>query len=56
MIGTEIVEKVAKVTNGSAEGVGKVVGVVFNNMASTIEGNTKQKLTRIGDLLIIRRS
>lgn len=41
MIGSTIVEKVAKVTGG----------VVFNNMSSSIEGNTKEKLQRIGDIL-----
>ncbi|WP_321367916.1 phage tail tape measure protein [uncultured Desulfuromusa sp.] len=49
--GTEIVAKVAKVTNGAAEGVGEVVGVVFNNMADSLAGSATEKIGRIGDVL-----
>ncbi len=49
--GTEIVSKVAKVTRGSAENVGTIVGDIFNNMGSKMTGSTEEKLTRIGDLL-----
>lgn len=49
--GTEIVAKVAKVTKGAAEGVGEVVGVVFNNMADSLAGSATEKISRIGDVL-----
>lgn len=50
-MGSEIVSKVAKVTGGQAEGVGEVIGGVFNNFGSSLEGNTEERLKRIGDIL-----
>lgn len=50
-IGSEIVSKVAKVTGGSAEGVGEIIGGVFNNFGGSLEGDTENRLKRIGDLL-----
>ncbi len=50
-LGTEIVHKVATVTQGSAAQVGEVVGVVFNNLGAAIAGTATDKLARIGDVL-----
>lgn len=49
--GSSIVAKVATVTNGLPEQVGEVVATVFNNLGDSLEGNTQQRLARIGDLL-----
>ena len=50
-LGSELVHKVATVTSGVPERVGEVVGVVYNNMAKSIEGTAEEKLNRIGDIL-----
>jgi TP901 family phage tail tape measure protein len=50
-IGSEIVSKVAKITNGAAEGVGEVMATVFNNLGAGLKGNAGQRLERIGELL-----
>lgn len=50
-IGSEIVHKVAKVTNGQAEGVGEIIGGVYNNFGSSLEGDVSARMTRIGDIL-----
>ena len=49
--GTELVHRVAKVTRGSAEQVGEVVGITFNNMAAGMTGTAEEKMQRIGDVL-----
>ena len=49
--GTELVHQVAKVTRGSAEQVGEVVGITFNNMAAGMAGTAEEKMQRIGDVL-----
>lgn len=49
--GSSIVAKVATVTKGAPEQVGEVVATVFNNLGDSLEGNTQQRLARIGDLL-----
>lgn len=50
-VGSAIVDKVATITNGAKEGVGEVIATVYNNLGDKIEGDTEQKLTRIGELL-----
>jgi len=50
-VGSSIVAKVATVTKGAPEQVGEVVATVFNNLGNSLEGNTQQKIERIGDLL-----
>ena len=50
-VGSDIVAKVKTITRGSAGQVGEVVATVFNNLGESLEGNTKQRLTRIGELL-----
>jgi len=51
-LGTEIVSKVATVTQGLPEQVGEIIGTTFNNMGASIEGSgIEEKLTRIGDVL-----
>ncbi|MEW6490372.1 MAG: phage tail tape measure protein [Thermodesulfobacteriota bacterium] len=50
-IGSELVAKVATVTNGAAEGVGEVMATVFNNLGSRLEGDSRQRFARIGELL-----
>ncbi len=50
-IGSTVVAKVARVTNGQAEGVGEVVATTFNNLGTNMVGTAEQKMTRIGDLL-----
>jgi TP901 family phage tail tape measure protein len=50
-MGSDIVAKVSKITNGSAEGVGEVVATTFNNLGSSLEGSVQERLTRIGELL-----
>jgi len=50
-VGSEIVAKVATVTNGVPEQVGEVIATVYNNLGNTLEGTAKEKLARIGDLL-----
>jgi TP901 family phage tail tape measure protein len=50
-LGSEIVSKVAKVTSGSGEQVGEVIGTVFNNLSETIVGDTRTKIATIGDIL-----
>jgi len=50
-IGSEVVAKVATVTDGAPEQVGEVIATVFNNLGDNLEGNTQDKLSRIGDLL-----
>ena len=49
--GIELVHQVAKVTRGSAEQVGEVVGITFNNMAAGMAGTAEEKMERIGDVL-----
>ena len=49
--GTELVHRVAQVTRGSAEQVGEVVGITFNNMAAGMAGTAEEKMQRIGDVL-----
>ena len=49
--GSDVVAKVAKITDGSAEGVGEVIATVFNNLGTSLEGTTQERLTRIGELL-----
>ena len=49
--GIELVHQVAKVTRGSAEQVGEVVGITFNNMAAGMTGTAEEKMQRIGDVL-----
>jgi len=50
-MGSEVVAKVAKVTNGSAERVGEVIATAFNNLGDKLHGSTAEKLNRIGELL-----
>ncbi len=50
-VGSAVVAKVAKVTNGQAEGVGEVVATTFNNLGESMVGTAEQKMNRIGDLL-----
>ncbi|MBU0680098.1 MAG: phage tail tape measure protein [Proteobacteria bacterium] len=50
-MGSDIVAKVATITNGSAEGVGEVIATVFNNMGGSLEGSTQERMQRIGELL-----
>ena len=42
--GIELVHQVAKVTRGSAEQVGEVVGITFNNMAAGMTGTAEEKM------------
>jgi TP901 family phage tail tape measure protein len=49
--GSEIVAKVAKITDGAAEGVGEVIATTFNNLGASLEGSTEERLERIGELL-----
>ena len=48
---SQVVAKVAKVTSGVPERVGEVVATTYNNLGSTLEGSTAERLGRIGDLL-----
>lgn len=50
-VGSTIVAKVAKITDGAAEGVGEVIATTFNNLGGSLEGTTEDRLTRIGELL-----
>ena len=50
-VGSTIVAKVAKITDGSAEGVGEVIATTFNNLGASLEGSTEERLERIGELL-----
>jgi TP901 family phage tail tape measure protein len=50
-LGSEVVAKVAKVTDGASEQVGEVVATVFNNLGRSLEGNSIQRLERVGELL-----
>ena len=51
-LGTEIVSKVATVTQGLPEQVGEIIGTTFNNMGASIQGSgIEEKLARIGDVL-----
>lgn len=50
-LGSGVVLKVAKVTNGEAERVGEVVATAYNNLGQSLAGTTADKLQRIGDLL-----
>ena len=50
-MGTEVVSKVAKITAGTAEGVGEVVATVFNNLGGQLSGGVSERLGRIGELL-----
>ncbi|MFW5455010.1 phage tail tape measure protein [Thioalkalivibrio sulfidiphilus] len=49
--GSEIVAKVATATDGQAEQVGELIGVVYNNLGRAMEGGMEQRLARIGDVL-----
>ena len=49
--GSAIVHRVATVTRGSAQQVGAMMGVAFNNLAGGMEGTAEEKLRRIGDVL-----
>ncbi len=49
--GTELVHKLAKITKGAPEQVGEIIGVTFNNMADGMDGSTKEKMDRIGNIL-----
>ena len=49
--GSGIVHRVATVTRGSAQQVGAIMGVAFNNLAGGMEGTAEEKLRRIGDVL-----
>lgn len=49
--GSSVVAKVAKVTNGQAEGVGEVLATTYNNLGKKMAGTDEEKLSRIGDLL-----
>ena len=49
--GSAIVHRVATVTRGSAQQVGAVMGIAFNNLAGSMEGTAEEKLRRIGDVL-----
>ena len=49
--GSAIVHRVATVTRGSAQQVGAVMGIAFNNLAAGMEGTAEEKLRRIGDVL-----
>ncbi len=51
MIGSEVTAKVAKVTNGQAEAVGEIIGGIYNNFGKSLDGSTKDKLQKIGDIL-----
>ncbi|MBI9112246.1 phage tail tape measure protein [Maridesulfovibrio ferrireducens] len=48
--GSSVVAKVAKVTNGQAEGVGEVLATAYNNLGKKMMGTDEEKLNRIGDL------
>lgn len=50
-VGSEVVAKVATVTNGAPEQVGEVIATTFNNLGDSLEGNTQERLNRIGELL-----
>ena len=49
--GTELVHRVAKVTRGSGQQVGEIVGGVLDNMGARMAGTTQEKLQHIGDVL-----
>ena len=49
--GTSMVHRLAKVTRGSSEQVGEVVGTVVNNMGDQMAGSAADKMARIGDVL-----
>ncbi|TVM15066.1 phage tail tape measure protein [Oceanidesulfovibrio indonesiensis] len=48
---SQVVAKVAKVTNGVPENVGEVIATTYNNLGESLEGSTRERLGRIGDLL-----
>ena len=51
-VGSEVVSKVATVTQGLPEQVAEIVGTTFNNMGDAIVGSgVDEKLGRIGDVL-----
>ncbi|UZP67652.1 phage tail tape measure protein [Desulfovibrio mangrovi] len=50
-IGSTVVAKVAKITNGSAEGVGEVIATAYNNLGKSLGGTADENMQRIGDLL-----
>jgi len=50
--GSEIVSKLATVTNGNAEEVGVIVGDTFNNFSKSLSGTVDDKLQRIGNVLL----
>ena len=50
--GSEIVSKLATVTNGAAEDVGVIVGDTFNNFSKSLSGTVDDKLQRIGNILL----
>lgn len=50
-LGSLVVANVAKVTKGEAGGVGEVMATTYNNLGKSLQGNTLQKLERIGDVL-----
>ena len=49
--GSGVVHRVATVTRGSAQQVGAIMGVAFNNLAGGMEGTAEEKMRRIGDVL-----
>ena len=49
--GSELVHKLAKITKGSSEQVGEIVGVTFNNMGNSMVGSAQEKMTQIGNIL-----
>ena len=50
--GSGIVARVATATDGQAEEVGELIGVVYNNLGKSMDGGMEEKLTRIGDVLV----
>jgi len=50
-LGAAVVSQVATITSGSSEQVGEVIATVYNNLGDQLEGDTQQRLTRIGELL-----
>ncbi|MFV0347072.1 MAG: phage tail tape measure protein [Halodesulfovibrio sp.] len=49
--GSTVVAKVAKITNGAAEGVGEVIATAYNNLGKSLGGTADENMQRIGDLL-----
>ena len=49
--GSEVVAKLATVTKGAPELVGEVVATTMRNLGDRLEGSTKERFSRVGDLL-----